>query len=977
MRLTRKVPDAEARPSRRIVSGPVDFAARRERIQRAYTKSIHESEQREIRAANLRRLNERRQNEAAAAAQMEMESAATREADPEISRASPAAMTPDLHVSTSFHPVGVPDSLVGKENATSTDSPTLGIPGTYVADDDEAPPSAISNAATEFDNEPQTEAPRPSHVTPETHPHLSMQSDQHLEPEDWSRDTSSSRQGYNSEFTGSIQILLDTTETATPQQEITPTGDVFSTASTALGDVDQPYESSSHHGAIPVISEPHNQEAVSSELSNVDTQREYFGGGTMPNITPSGNELIQPTNLPEPDVPGMFPVSPEVDEYTPGKSETAPRLELPMLRTALATPSIDSIRGHEYAESAHTEMESDGLEAVEDTSAMDPDVNRPVYRHSGSFLPPSVYRPRHQSGWTDESIETAEDSIDYGDYQEDLQGTEPLEPTRRPTPPPKEIPTPELVQSESYSPQQSPKMSAATPMFSMPDFQQLPPLDTGEGLGLGFPSPSPGHNISTIPMWPDHSPPPIPQEAFVDTNQVYHTQRSPPPSAYNRQSTSSVYRASHDPESRRASDDLYSPRGSISTPRSSTQISFEDVSATQFMDGIPPKLEAETEEERQAAEKEAKRLFKRRMLIKELLDTESVYLKDMNVVEEIYKGTAEACPKLDTEDIRAIFRNSDEIVAFSTKFLDELKSASSSVYTSRSHKSRQSKMTTNTSSTTEDRLSVAGTLAEESDDQKDRKTFIGATFGKHLVKMQEVYTNFLKNSEVASTRLTALQEDAAVKVWLDECNHVAKDLTAAWSLDALLVKPVQRITRYQLLLHQIFECTPTDHPDYKALKSSCDELGKLLKNIDDLKKRIQMVGKIVNRKRKESDVRSGLAKAFGRRAEKFQLSSTNRPPEDEVYQKLHEKFGDDYLRLQVVLRDVEYYTRQVTTYVNDFLRYLSAMELIMRMQASSHPEIESKWSRFNMSMRDMGTVALEDHVSSILEVDAYSFANYL
>ena len=70
-----------------------------------------------------------------------------------------------------------------------------------------------------------------------------------------------------------------------------------------------------------------------------------------------------------------------------------------------------------------------------------------------------------------------------------------------------------------------------------------------------------------------------------------------------------------------------------------------------------------------------------------------------------------------------------------------------------------------------------------------------------------------------------------------------------------------------------------------------------------------------------------------------------------------------YLRLQVVLRDVEYYTRETTTYVRKFLEHLSSIELIMRIGASSYPELESKWVRFNISMRDMGTVALEDHVS--------------
>jgi hypothetical protein len=357
-------------------------------------------------------------------------------------------------------------------------------------------------------------------------------------------------------------------------------------------------------------------------------------------------------------------------------------------------------------------------------------------------------------------------------------------------------------------------------------------------------------------------------------------------------------------------------------------------------------------------EKEQKRLFQRRMVIKELIDTESVYLKDMNVVEEIYKGTAEACPKLDGGDVKVIFRNTDEIVAFSTMFLDELKSAGSSVYTTRAPKPSKAAV----SPAVDDRFSIAATLAEETDEQKDRKTFIGANFGKHLKKMQVIYTDFLKNSEVASTRLGVLQADSAVRVWLGECNTVAKDLTQAWDLDALLVKPVQRITRYQLLLEQIRKNTPIDHPDYEALTLSCQELGTLLQNIDELKKRIHMVGKIVGRKRKESDVRSGLAKAFGRAREAKVQTNPNRPRDDEVYLKLHEKFGDDYLRLQVVLRDVEFYTRQVTTWTNDFLRYLSSMELIMRMTASPYPELESKWARFNMSMRDMGTIALEDHV---------------
>jgi hypothetical protein len=91
-------------------------------------------------------------------------------------------------------------------------------------------------------------------------------------------------------------------------------------------------------------------------------------------------------------------------------------------------------------------------------------------------------------------------------------------------------------------------------------------------------------------------------------------------------------------------------------------------------------------------------------------------------------------------------------------------------------------------------------------------------------------------------------------------------------------------------------------------------------------------------------------------------STGHHPHDDKTYLKLHEEFDDDLLRLKVMLLDFEFYTRSIANYVNDFLRYLSSIELIMRMTTSPYPELESKWARFNMSMRDIGTVLLEDHV---------------
>ncbi|KAI9053225.1 hypothetical protein LZ554_002192 [Drepanopeziza brunnea f. sp. 'monogermtubi'] len=890
-----------------------DFVAKRELIRRAYTKSIHESEQKQIRLENLRRLSERRAVKASLTSQapqdIEKDLPSPTQAPPEEAvvveaRSSPVQANTSLlplHINTSFQrPEPVQQNV-----ALGEDSPTLGMPGTFADGEDVPPQSAISNATgvTDIDNEPQTEAARLGRM-PSRPSGLSSHSD-------FFGDTLSPEQAYyGMQGLGSkveednIQIMLDATQVKKSQQlESTPTNEVFT-----------------REPSPAVVFRADDQPVFNSTITVASPRTE----------TPAELRAIPP-----------FAQSPEI-AYNEEPVDPL-RVEFPSLHTALVTPSEN---GQDFPNTPTTDMECESSDGGEHTSSAEIDTYEHTFESRDGQTWPRTSDSNHQSWRTDYSAETVED---YSDEREEYPYLATSETEQKPLPPPKTC---------EVSPDSPPTTDGyKTLMLSSPPWHQLPPISTGDGLGLGFASASPSFNIgSSTPHWPEHSPPPPPEDPVDASPPLRRT--SPPPSFYNRRPPSSLYQSSANgnpiPDSRRASDDLYSPRPSTSTPWSSSQIFFDDANNDSNAKIKPDAIM--TEEEKQAQEATRKRLFKRMMGIKELIDTEAVYIKDMNVVEEIYKGTAEACPKLDPGDIKTIFRNSNEVVDFSTLFLDELKSAASSIYSPRK-KSR--------SRATEASASVGATnVNEETDEQKDRKTFIGSQFNKNLARMRTVYTDFLKNSEIANARLTVLQSDGAVKVWLGECNSVAKDLTGAWDLNALLVKPVQRITRYQLFLATFKSLTPLDHPDYAALQTAAQEMGQLLQDIDDLKKRLAKVGEIVGRKRKESDVRTGIAKAFGRRSEKL-AANPNRPPDDEVYLKLHDKFGDDYLRLQVILRDAEYQTREATNYVHNNLRLFSAMELCMRMFPSSMPEIESKWVRFNMSMRAIGSVGLDDHVAAV------------
>lgn len=935
------------------VRGPVDFAAKREQIVRSYSKVIQESEAKELRAARLRRLAEERAVNTDA---KEADGKTDSTPDPPQTLITPVqivideAQSPKLEVHTSFlSPSNVYSTSRQESNTSNLDSPTLGIPGSFPHteshSDEEDPHSAISNATgfTEFDTESQTE--------PASHGQMKSLIDimrdmastdilSHDSPVDEPLNTPNDNI--------SIPIILDTTSV--------DEADAITTDTTAYGNQNrhesEPVNEQYSYGA-PVftstspIEMPENH-SLPQTLRRAG-QSTFEQDSSLVNGAPAvaqhqNHEPLQDSHVPE--LPKKLPLW-ESEQQTPS----------PFSLPALETANVNSTFQSELVQTPITEIDSessDGLGLA--SNSFDDHYNRP-FNHT------LQYRASQQFAWTDNTIDEPTWRGDHS-YHPPL----PLFSNRNepPQPPPKEEYTkPEVPpKPPNYSPLPSPRSTTGTPRMASPSRTFKSDYSFNSERRSSEPNEMYMQEIPAIPpvpAWPDHSPPPPPQAAFAETIPL-DSARSLPPNQYNRRPASSVYRSNRDPESRRESnDDLNSSRQSISTPLSSTRISLNDDVPPSQQSDEPPQVILLDGEGKEAAEKLAKRLQHRGRVIKELIDTESVYLKDMNVVEEIYKGTAEACPKLEPGDVKTIFRNTDQIVAFSTMFLDELKAASASVYSPRLQKSRQSRNIAN--SPTDETFSLAAAPSEESDLEKDQKTRVGEYFGRHLKEMQAVYTDFLKSSEQASTRLAALQSDSAVKVWLNECNHVAKDLTAAWDLDALLIKPVQRITRYQLLLKQLLELTPDDHPDHQALQSTLGEVGGLLKSIDDLKKRIDTVHKIVGRKRKESDVRSGLAKAFGRSREKALASSSGRFADDDVYLKMHEKFGDDYLRLQVVLRDVEFYTRQANTYVNDFLRFLSCIELVMRVSPSPYPELESKWARFNMSMRDMGTVALEDHVS--------------
>ncbi|CRG91150.1 Rho guanine nucleotide exchange factor 17 [Talaromyces islandicus] len=488
-----------------------------------------------------------------------------------------------------------------------------------------------------------------------------------------------------------------------------------------------------------------------------------------------------------------------------------------------------------------------------------------------------------------------------------------------------------------------------------------------DGLGFAIDGQSPADDIAAVPPpQPNHSPPPVPADSghLGASDPPVAVPRTVSPSVHASQPssgmpTTTLFPSVEEPLLRHSEDSYLTQSGFTPSPPTlaSSATSQHQNSSSQLVSDVPQSGSPTPEQ---------KQLKQRRNVIKELVDTEYTYGRDMKVVDDIYRGTSSSCLDLSVEDVRNLFANSDQIVQFSMNFQDALKQAAKSVYVmpkSQRWSSKRGTRSTRGGSPTESQNSVADSTSAE----QDERTFIGHAFMEHMAQMEKVYTDYLKNHDVANKTLQTLQRNPKVEIWLKECRDWAMDLTEAWNLDALLVKPVQRLVKYPLLLTQLINSTPETHPDHASLVKALESVTNISIRINDLKKRADVVGQVVSsRKRKESDVRSGFSKAFGRRTEKLrQQVGLSEMHEDPDYNALSTLFNENFFQLQVVMRDVEMYTREIKSGMEQFNEYVLAIQGCIDVAQSNHAELESKWHRLRMYVREIMNIALPEHITAV------------
>eukprot|EP01114_Cavostelium_apophysatum_P017515 TRINITY_DN5223_c0_g1_i2.p1 TRINITY_DN5223_c0_g1~~TRINITY_DN5223_c0_g1_i2.p1 ORF type:complete len:734 (-),score=202.94 TRINITY_DN5223_c0_g1_i2:30-2141(-) len=186
---------------------------------------------------------------------------------------------------------------------------------------------------------------------------------------------------------------------------------------------------------------------------------------------------------------------------------------------------------------------------------------------------------------------------------------------------------------------------------------------------------------------------------------------------------------------------------------------------------------------------------KRIFVVKEILSTETTYVDCLKNLSRVYIKPLQKSGILTSEEISGVFANIEMILNLNSEMLQRF-----------SERILNHTWCPNTSC-------------------------IGDIF-QELVPYLRMYSHYVCNHGSAIKSITELSESKPkFKAFLDEARKDQR--LVGHHLHDIMIMPIQRIPRYRLLLLDLVNCTPIDHPDNKLLNESLQAISDLASDLNE------------------------------------------------------------------------------------------------------------------------------------------------
>ncbi|KAK9523464.1 hypothetical protein VZT92_018359 [Zoarces viviparus] len=189
----------------------------------------------------------------------------------------------------------------------------------------------------------------------------------------------------------------------------------------------------------------------------------------------------------------------------------------------------------------------------------------------------------------------------------------------------------------------------------------------------------------------------------------------------------------------------------------------------------------------------------RKEAILEFLNTESSYGEDLRIIKDEFYSPMQSAGLLTAEHLVVVFSNVQELIDVNDRFTEHLQDSIDQAFDQGD----------------EDLLTV----------------YIGEIFLEFVNMLPAFQTYCLQQSTSVNMLNTLEKEKELLRIFLDVSQN---DNTALrrMNLRSFLMAPLQRVTKYPLLLSRIIKVTPEGHPDYARLREAKSRVESHLEHIN-------------------------------------------------------------------------------------------------------------------------------------------------
>lgn len=119
-------------------------------------------------------------------------------------------------------------------------------------------------------------------------------------------------------------------------------------------------------------------------------------------------------------------------------------------------------------------------------------------------------------------------------------------------------------------------------------------------------------------------------------------------------------------------------------------------------------------------------------------------------------------------------------------------------------------------------------------------------FVLQIPTIEPLYLTYITKHPIALEHLNGLPQTPALAAYLADSRSLASSLTHAWDLPSLLIKPVQRLLKYPLLLSAIIEETPDAHQDKLNLKRAREKMEEVARGVNEGRRRREVIKEVLS-----------------------------------------------------------------------------------------------------------------------------------